>query len=97
MNDIRIRTARLTLVPSSLRWRGELSALFNDPDVADWLFLAGPHTREQLDRRIEIALATTRAATSIERCCGERRCAHTFAVIAAVTRARARLAIGSEC
>jgi len=46
MNDIRIRTARLTLVPSSLRWCDEFFVLFNDPDVADWLFLAGPPTRE---------------------------------------------------
>ena len=52
-DGISITTARLTLVPSSLRWRDELFALFNDPDVADWLFLTGPPTREQLDRRIE--------------------------------------------
>jgi RimJ/RimL family protein N-acetyltransferase len=53
MDTTRIETARLTLVPVSMRWRDELFALFNDPDVADWLFLTGPPTREQLDRRIE--------------------------------------------
>jgi ribosomal-protein-alanine N-acetyltransferase len=53
MDTIRIETARLTLVPSSMRWRDELFALFNEPEVADWLFLTGPPTREELDRRIE--------------------------------------------
>lgn len=53
MPDICIETARLKLVPSSMRWRDDLFRLFNDPEVADWLFLTGPPTREQLDRRIE--------------------------------------------
>lgn len=53
MEGVRITTARLTLVPSSMRWRDELFALFNEPEVADWLFLTGPPTREELDRRIE--------------------------------------------
>ncbi len=52
--DVCVETARLKLVPSTRRWRNELFALFNDPEVADWLFLTGPPTREQLDRRIEI-------------------------------------------
>ena len=49
-----VETERLRLVPSTMRWSNELFALFNDPEVADWLFLTGPPTREQLDRRIEI-------------------------------------------
>jgi len=54
LTEIVVETARLKLVPSSVRWRDELFALFNDPEVADWLFLTGPPTRKQLDRRIEI-------------------------------------------
>ena len=53
MLDVCIETARLKLVPSTMQWREDLFALFHEPEVADWLFLTGPPTREQLDRRIE--------------------------------------------
>jgi [ribosomal protein S5]-alanine N-acetyltransferase len=54
---LRIETARLKLVPQDARWRGDLMRLFNDKKVADWLFLTGPPTEEQLDKRIEAAEA----------------------------------------
>lgn len=53
IENICVETARLKLVPSTTRWSNELFALFHEPEVADWLFLTGPPTREQLDRRIE--------------------------------------------
>ncbi|MEQ1756487.1 MAG: GNAT family N-acetyltransferase [Micropepsaceae bacterium] len=53
MSEVCIETARLKLVPSTMRWREELFGLFNEPEVSDWLFLTGPPTREQLDRRLE--------------------------------------------
>lgn len=46
-----VETARLKLVPLSARFDDDLLRLFNDPDVADWLFLTGPPTREQLAAR----------------------------------------------
>ena len=54
MLDVCIETARLKLVPSTMQWREELFALFHEPEVADWLFLTGPPTLEQLTRRIDI-------------------------------------------
>lgn len=54
MNSVCVETARLKLVPSTMRWSDDLFRLFNEPEVADWLFLTGPPTREQLDRRIEV-------------------------------------------
>jgi RimJ/RimL family protein N-acetyltransferase len=47
----RIETARLKLVPLSARWNDDLFNLFHDPEIADWLFLTGPPTREQLEAR----------------------------------------------
>ncbi|MCE9523665.1 MAG: GNAT family N-acetyltransferase [Alphaproteobacteria bacterium] len=58
---IRLETARLKLVPLAVRWREDLFRLFNDPVVADWLFLTGPPTREQLDKRIEASEVFWRA------------------------------------
>ena len=52
MQDVRVETARLALVPQTKRWRADIKRLFNDPRVADWLFLTGPPTEEQLDARI---------------------------------------------
>ncbi|MEQ1865703.1 MAG: GNAT family N-acetyltransferase [Micropepsaceae bacterium] len=48
---IRIETARLALVPVSARWTEDLHRLFNEPVVADWLFLTGPPTREEVEAR----------------------------------------------
>ncbi len=53
MLRVRIETARLKLVPLDARWREDLFRLFTDPQVADWLFLTGPPTLDQLDKRIE--------------------------------------------
>ena len=50
---IRLETARLKLVPLDARWRDDVCDMFNDPRIAEWLFLTGPPTREQLDKRIE--------------------------------------------
>ena len=50
---IRIETARLKLVPLDARWRNDVFDMFNDPVVAEWLFLTGPPTLDQLDKRIE--------------------------------------------
>ena len=58
---LRIETARLKLVPLAARWRDDLFDMFSDPAVADWLFLTGPPTREQLDKRIEASEAFWRA------------------------------------
>ena len=38
-------------MPISARWTDELFRLFNEPAVADWLFLTGPPTREEVERR----------------------------------------------
>lgn len=51
MNSVCVETARLKLVPLAARWNDDLFKLFHDPDVADWLFLTGPPTREQLEAR----------------------------------------------
>lgn len=53
MKDVCVETARLKLVPSTMQWREELFSLFHEPEISDWLFLTGPPTREQLDRRLE--------------------------------------------
>jgi len=51
MNDVRVETARLILVPLGARHVDDLFRLFNEPVVADWLFLTGPPTREELEKR----------------------------------------------
>jgi RimJ/RimL family protein N-acetyltransferase len=48
---VRIETARLVLEPVSMRWADDLFRLFNEPSVADWLFLTGPPTRAELEAR----------------------------------------------
>jgi len=48
---VSVETARLTLVPLSARFNDDLFRLFHEPEVADWLFLTGPPTREQLVAR----------------------------------------------
>lgn len=52
--NVSVETARLKLVPLGARWNDDLIKLFHDPDVADWLFLTGPPTREQLEARTVI-------------------------------------------
>jgi RimJ/RimL family protein N-acetyltransferase len=52
VSDICVETARLRLVPLGARHRDDLCRLFNDPRVADWLFLADPPTPDELDARI---------------------------------------------
>jgi len=47
-----IETARLKLVPVDASRVDDLLKLFNEPVVADWLFLTGPPTREQLETRV---------------------------------------------
>jgi RimJ/RimL family protein N-acetyltransferase len=54
VDRVRIETERLVLEPAGLAWRGDMLAMFNEPEVADWLFLTGPPTLEQLTRRIDI-------------------------------------------
>lgn len=49
-----VETARLKLVPLSARFNDDLFRLFNEPQVADWLFLTGPPTRAQLEARTVI-------------------------------------------
>jgi RimJ/RimL family protein N-acetyltransferase len=49
-----VETARLKLVPLSARFNDDLYRLFHEPEVADWLFLTGPPTREQLEARTKI-------------------------------------------
>ena len=49
-----VETARLKLVPLSAQWDDDLLRLFQDPEVADWLFLTGPPTREQLAARTAV-------------------------------------------
>jgi RimJ/RimL family protein N-acetyltransferase len=49
-----VETARLRLHPLSARFNDDLFRLFNDPHVADWLFLTGPPTREQVEARTKI-------------------------------------------
>ena len=49
-----VETARLKLVPLNARFNDDLFKLFNEPEVADWLFLTGPPTREQVDARSKI-------------------------------------------
>jgi [ribosomal protein S5]-alanine N-acetyltransferase len=56
-----IETARLKLVPVDASRVDDLLALFNEPVVADWLFLTGPPTREQLAARVTAGEAFWRA------------------------------------
>ncbi len=49
-----VETARLKLVPLSARFNDDLFRLFNEPEVADWLFLTGAPTREQVEARTAI-------------------------------------------
>jgi RimJ/RimL family protein N-acetyltransferase len=49
-----VETARLKLLPLNARFNDDLFKLFNEPEVADWLFLTGPPTREQVDARSKI-------------------------------------------
>lgn len=51
MTSVCVETARLKLVPLSSRFNADLLRLFHDPEVADWLFVTGPPTREQLEAR----------------------------------------------
>jgi RimJ/RimL family protein N-acetyltransferase len=54
MSGVCVETARLKLVPLSARFNDDLFRLFHEPEVADWLFLTGPPTREQLEARTKI-------------------------------------------
>jgi RimJ/RimL family protein N-acetyltransferase len=54
LSEIIVETARLKLYPVSARWDDDLFRLFNEPEVADWLFLTGPPTRAQLEARTKI-------------------------------------------
>lgn len=49
-----VETARLKLVPLSARFNDDLYRLFNEPEVADWLFLTGPPTRDQVAARTKL-------------------------------------------
>jgi len=49
-----VETARLKLFPLSARFNDDLFRLYNEPEVADWLFLTGPPTREQVAARTTI-------------------------------------------
>ena len=49
-----VETARLRLLPLSARFNDDLFRLFHEPEVADWLFLTGPPTREQLEARTTV-------------------------------------------
>jgi RimJ/RimL family protein N-acetyltransferase len=49
--DTRVETSRLILVPLGARYLDDLFAMFNEPLVAEWLFLTGPPTREELEKR----------------------------------------------
>ncbi|MFM9865253.1 MAG: GNAT family N-acetyltransferase [Micropepsaceae bacterium] len=49
-----VETARLKLLALSARFNDDLFRLYNDPQVADWLFLTGPPTREQVEARTNI-------------------------------------------
>lgn len=53
MAEPRIETARLNLVPLNARWNDDIFRLLNEPEVADWLFLTGPPTREQVEARMK--------------------------------------------
>jgi RimJ/RimL family protein N-acetyltransferase len=57
MSEARVETARLILVPVGARHVDDLFRLFNEPVVADWLFLTGPPTREQLEARVALSEA----------------------------------------
>jgi RimJ/RimL family protein N-acetyltransferase len=46
-----VETARLKLVPLGARFNDDLFRLFNEPEVADWMFVTGPPTREQVAAR----------------------------------------------
>lgn len=51
--SVGVETARLKLVPLSARWNDDIFRLLNEPEVADWLFLTGPPTREQVETRMK--------------------------------------------
>ena len=53
MAEPRIETARLNLVPLNAHWNDDIFRLLNEPEVADWLFLTGPPTREQVEARMK--------------------------------------------
>lgn len=55
MSEARVETARLILVPIAARHLDDLVRLFNEPLVAEWLFLTGPPTREQLETRVAMS------------------------------------------
>lgn len=52
---IRVETARLALVPIDTRWCPDLMRLFGDPYNAAWLFLTGPPTPDEIEKRTRIA------------------------------------------
>ncbi len=54
MKDVRIETERLVMVPADMSWRDDMLRMFNEPGVADWLFLTGPPTLDELTKRIEV-------------------------------------------
>jgi RimJ/RimL family protein N-acetyltransferase len=54
MVEVCVETARLKLLPLSARFNDDLFRLFHEPEVADWLFLTGPPTREQLEARTKV-------------------------------------------
>lgn len=49
-----VETARLKLVPLSARFNDDVYRLLSEPEVADWLFLTGPPTREQVEARTKL-------------------------------------------
>jgi RimJ/RimL family protein N-acetyltransferase len=60
MRDARVETARLILEPLGARHLDDLLGLFNEPVVAEWLFVTGPPTREQLEVRVAVGEALWR-------------------------------------
>jgi RimJ/RimL family protein N-acetyltransferase len=54
VSEARVETARLILEPLGARHTDDLLRLFNEPVVAEWLFLTGPPTREQLTARVAV-------------------------------------------
>ncbi len=51
MAELCVETARLKLLPLSARFNDDLFRLYNEPEVADWLFLTGPPTLAQVEAR----------------------------------------------
>lgn len=54
MAEPRLETTHLKLVPLAARWNDDIFRLLNEPEVANWLFLTGPPTREQVEARTKI-------------------------------------------